>query len=54
MLQSLTLRNLGPAPELDYEFGEWLNIVNGDKGRRKAALRRVAGEFLKANGGIQE
>jgi hypothetical protein len=42
MLQSLTLRNLGPAPELDFKFGERLNIVTGDNGLGKTFLLDLA------------
>lgn len=42
MLEKLSLRNLGPAPELDFEFGERLNLVTGDNGLGKTFLLDVA------------
>jgi recombinational DNA repair ATPase RecF len=54
MLQSRPLRNLGPAPQLGFEFGERSNIVTGDNGQGKTILRSVAGEFVEANSESQE
>ena len=42
MLESLSLKNLGPAPELDFEFGERLNVITGDNGLGKTFLLDVA------------
>lgn len=41
MLEHLSLKNLGPAPELDFEFGERLNIITGDNGLGKTFLLDV-------------
>ena len=41
MLESLSLKNLGPAPELDFEFGERLNILTGDNGLGKTFVLDV-------------
>jgi hypothetical protein len=30
MLKRLSLTNLGPAPRLDFDFAERLNIITGD------------------------
>ena len=42
MLETLSLRNLGPAPALDFEFGEGLNLITGDNGLGKTFLLDVA------------
>ena len=42
MLETLSLRNLGPAPELDFEFGERLNLITGDNGLGKTFILDVA------------
>jgi hypothetical protein len=42
MLETLSLRNLGPAPALDFEFGERLNLITGDNGLGKTFLLDVA------------
>lgn len=42
MLEILSLRNLGPAPELDFEFGERLNLITGDNGVGKTFMLDVA------------
>ncbi|MEX1115858.1 MAG: AAA family ATPase [Akkermansiaceae bacterium] len=42
MLETLSLRNLGPAPALDFEFGERLNLLTGDNGLGKTFLLDVA------------
>jgi AAA domain, putative AbiEii toxin, Type IV TA system len=42
MLETLSLRNLGPAPELDFEFGDRLNILTGDNGLGKTFVLDVA------------
>jgi predicted ATPase len=42
MLEHLLLKHLGPAPELDFEFGNRLNIVTGDNGVGKSFLLDVA------------
>ena len=38
MLNSLTLRNVGPASEIDLRFGERLNLLTGDNGLGKSFL----------------
>ncbi|MCX6876631.1 MAG: AAA family ATPase [Verrucomicrobia bacterium] len=42
MLETLSLKNLGPAPALDFEFGERLNLITGDNGLGKTFLLDVA------------
>jgi len=42
MLESLSLRNLGPAPELDFEFAERINVLTGDNGLGKTFILDVA------------
>jgi hypothetical protein len=42
MLESLHLRNVGPAPKLDLELGERLNLITGDNGLGKSFLLDVA------------
>ena len=41
MLKRLELRNVGPAPELDIEFGKRLNLLTGDNGLGKSFLLDV-------------
>jgi hypothetical protein len=38
MLKSLTLKNIGPAPEMTFAFGKRLNLVTGDNGLGKTFL----------------
>ncbi len=42
MLKRLDLKNLGPAPMLNAEFGERLNLLTGDNGLGKTFLLDVA------------
>jgi len=42
MLENLSLKNIGPADELDFEFGSRLNFVTGDNGLGKTFLLDVA------------
>ncbi|MBP9204739.1 MAG: AAA family ATPase [Kofleriaceae bacterium] len=42
MLESLALRNVGPAAEMDLEFGSRLNLITGDNGLGKSFLLDVA------------
>ena len=42
MLETLSLRNLGPTDELDFEFAERLNVVTGDNGLGKTFVLEVA------------
>lgn len=42
MLKALHLKNVGPAPELEMEFGERLNLITGDNGLGKSFLLDVA------------
>ena len=42
MLRSLTIKNVGPAPELNLELGERLNIITGDNGLGKSFLLDIA------------
>ena len=42
MLISLKLKNVGPAPQLDLEFAERLNLLTGDNGLGKSFLLDVA------------
>lgn len=32
MLEHLKMRNLGPATELDFQFGKRINVLTGDNG----------------------
>lgn len=41
MLKRLELRNVGPAPALDIEFGKRLNLLTGDNGLGKSFLLDV-------------
>ncbi len=41
MLESLKLKNVGPAPELALNFGERLNLLTGDNGLGKSFLLDV-------------
>ena len=38
MLKSLSLKNIGPAPFMDLDFGDRLNILTGDNGLGKSFL----------------
>lgn len=42
MIETLSLKNLGPAPELEFQFGERLNLITGDNGLGKTFLLDVA------------
>lgn len=42
MLESLQLENVGPAPKMDLEFSERLNLLTGDNGLGKSFLLDVA------------
>lgn len=42
MLKSLTLQNVGPAPELQVDFGPRLNLLTGDNGLGKSFLLDIA------------
>lgn len=42
MLHELSLRNVGPAPTMDVEFGRRLNIFTGDNGLGKSFLFDIA------------
>jgi hypothetical protein len=42
MLESLHLKNVGPAPEMELELGERLNLITGDNGLGKSFLLDVA------------
>jgi len=42
MLESLHLKNVGPAPELSLDFAERLNLITGDNGLGKSFLLDVA------------
>lgn len=42
MLESLKLKNVGPAPEMSLEFSERLNLLTGDNGLGKSFLLDVA------------
>jgi len=42
MLEELHLRGVGPAPELDFDFGPRINIITGDNGVGKSFVLDVA------------
>jgi AAA domain, putative AbiEii toxin, Type IV TA system len=42
MLKSLTLRAVGPAPEMSIDFAERMNVITGDNGLGKSFLLDVA------------
>ncbi len=42
MLKRLSLTNLGPAPQLDFDFAERLNIITGDNGVGKTFVLDIA------------
>lgn len=42
MLKNLNLKNVGPAPKLDLEFAQRLNLLTGDNGLGKSFLLDVA------------
>lgn len=42
MLEFLRLKNVGPAPEMELEFGSRLNLITGDNGLGKSFLLDVA------------
>ncbi len=42
MLKQLTLTNVGPAPVMELEFGERLNLITGDNGLGKSFLLDIA------------
>jgi hypothetical protein len=42
MLKKLCLKNIGPAPEMNFDFGERLNILTGDNGLGKTFLLDIA------------
>ncbi len=42
MLKNLTIKNVGPAPELTLDFGKRLNVLTGDNGLGKSFLLDIA------------
>jgi len=42
MIEQLALRNVGPAPSMDLEFGRRLNLLTGDNGLGKSFLLDIA------------
>jgi hypothetical protein len=42
MLESLHLKNVGPAPQMDIDFAPRLNLITGDNGLGKSFLLDVA------------
>lgn len=42
MLEKLHLKNVGPAPEMELEFGSRVNIITGDNGLGKSFILDVA------------
>lgn len=42
MLKSLKLQNVGPAPQMDIEFADRLNVITGDNGLGKSFLLDIA------------
>ncbi|WVM93026.1 ATP-binding protein [Halopseudomonas pachastrellae] len=42
MLKQLKLTNVGPAPLMELEFGERLNLITGDNGLGKSFLLDIA------------
>lgn len=42
MLKSLSIKNVGPAPEFSLEFGDRLNLLTGDNGLGKSFLLDIA------------
>jgi len=42
MLRSLNLEDLGPAPRVDIEFSDRLNVFTGDNGLGKSFLLDIA------------
>ena len=42
MLKRLSLKNIGPAPAMDLEFGDRLNLITGDNGLGKSFLLDIA------------
>ena len=42
MLDRLTLQNVGPAPAMDLQFGDRLNLLTGDNGLGKSFLLDIA------------
>lgn len=42
MLEQLTLKNIGPATELDFRFGKRLNVLTGDNGLGKTFVLDLA------------
>ena len=41
MIESLRLRNVGPAPEMEMTFAPRLNLITGDNGLGKSFLLDV-------------
>ncbi len=52
MLKRLHLENVGPASQLDVEFGDRLNVFTGDNGLGKTFLLDLAWWLLTEEGGI--
>ena len=42
MLKYLKIKNVGPAPSMELEFGERLNLITGDNGLGKSFLLDIA------------
>ena len=42
MLKELKLSHVGPAPSMELEFGERLNLITGDNGLGKSFLLDIA------------
>lgn len=49
MLDRLTLQNVGPAPAMDLQFGDRLNLLTGDNGLGKSFLLDIAWWALTGN-----
>jgi hypothetical protein len=49
MLKRLTLQNVGPAPAMELQFGDRLNLLTGDNGLGKSFLLDIAWWALTGN-----
>ncbi|MEA3284392.1 MAG: AAA family ATPase [Synergistota bacterium] len=42
MIKKISMKNIGPSPFMELEFGERLNLITGDNGLGKSFLLDIA------------